>query len=140
MKTNLKTAGFAALTLAFAVSAWSAGQNIAGKWQAQFDSQIGVQKYTYEFKFDGTNYTGTASGTNDMMTNAVALQELTVTSNEVSFVEPLKFNDQEIRVEYKGTNTAEGIKFARKVGDFGNEEVVVTRAKDTDTNSPAAKP
>ena len=140
MKNHIKAIALASLTLALTGSAWSADESIVGKWKGQFDSQIGVQKYTYEFKFDGTNYTGTSFGTNDMMTNKTALVEFNVTSNQVSFVEPLKFNDQEIRVEYKGTNTVEGIKFARKVGDFATEDVVATRVKDAATNSPAAKP
>jgi len=32
--------------------------DIAGKWTADFESPIGVQKYVYEFKVDGDKITG----------------------------------------------------------------------------------
>ena len=38
------------------------GADVTGKWTAEFDTQIGVQKYTYEFKVDGTKLTGKAKG------------------------------------------------------------------------------
>ena len=43
--TFLKTLALAAL-MAFAANA----AGIEGKWTAEFDTQIGVQKYAYEFK------------------------------------------------------------------------------------------
>jgi len=58
MKTYTKSIILAALTLALAGSARSADETVAGKWKGQFDSQIGLQKYTYEFKVDRTNLTG----------------------------------------------------------------------------------
>jgi hypothetical protein len=35
--------------------------DVTGAWKAEFDSQIGLQKYTFTFKEDGTNLTGKAS-------------------------------------------------------------------------------
>ena len=35
---------------------------IAGKWQAEFDTQVGTQKYTFEFSVEGEKLTGTAIG------------------------------------------------------------------------------
>jgi hypothetical protein len=35
--------------------------DVTGAWKAEFDSQIGLQKYTFTFKLDGTNLTGKAS-------------------------------------------------------------------------------
>jgi hypothetical protein len=40
----------ASLGVALAASAFAA--DIAGKWAAEFDTQIGAQKYTYDFKVD----------------------------------------------------------------------------------------
>ena len=34
--------------------------DITGKWTAEFDSQVGAQKYVFEFKVDGTKLTGMA--------------------------------------------------------------------------------
>ena len=39
----------------------AAKENISGIWKAEFDSQIGRQKYTYTLKQDGANLTGKAN-------------------------------------------------------------------------------
>ena len=106
-----------------------ASDSVAGKWQGQFDSQIGVQKYTYEFKLDGTNVTGTAVGITDNGTNSSAITEGKIVQDTLSFVEPLKFNDNDIRIEYTGKVSSDEIKLHRKVGDFGEEDLVVKRVK-----------
>ena len=35
--------------------------DITGVWKSEFDSQIGVQKYTFTFKQDGAKLTGKAN-------------------------------------------------------------------------------
>jgi hypothetical protein len=151
MKNIVKTIGLAAFALAFVGTA-PAQDNVTGKWQGQFDSQIGVQKYTYEFKVDGTNLTGRAFGITENGTNSSAITEGTVSTNGISFVEPLKFGDNDIRIEYTGKVSGDEIKFHRKVGDFAEEDFVAKRVKASDaqpdakpaatadTNSPPAKP
>ena len=47
-----------ALALVLAIPALAA--DVAGKWTASFDTQIGVQNYTYTFKVDDAKLTGTA--------------------------------------------------------------------------------
>ena len=152
MKTYTKSIALASLTLALAGSAWSADTTVAGKWKGQFDSQIGLQKYTYEFKVDGTNLTGKAIGIRDNGTNEVVITGGTVSTNSIFFVEPLKFGDNDIRIEYTGKVSADEIKFHRKVGDVAEEDFVAKRLKEAEpmveakpeakpgTNSPAAKP
>jgi hypothetical protein len=152
MKTYTKSIALAALTLALAGSAWSADKTVAGKWQGDFDSQIGLQKYTYEFKVDGTNLTGRAIGIRDNGTNNVAIAEGKIDKDRIFFVEPLKFQDNELRIEYTGKVAGDEIKFHRKVGDFAEEDFVAKRVMDSDakpeakpeakagTNSPPAKP
>jgi len=147
MKNIVKTIGLAAFALAFVGTA-SAQDTVTGKWQGQFDSQVGLQKYTYDFKVDGTNVTGRAVGTRDTGTNDVAIIEGTISTNGISFVEPLKFGDNDIRIEYTGKVSGDEIKFHRKVGDFAEEDFVAKRVKAGDaqpeaasaTNSPPAKP
>ncbi len=95
MKTYTKSIALAAFALALAGSAWSADTTVAGKWKGQFDSQIGLQKYTYEFKVDGTNLTGRAVGEREMGTNNVAIIEGRIKQDEISFVEPEKFQDMD---------------------------------------------
>ena len=151
MKNFIKTFALAAFTLAI-VGTIRAGDNITGTWKGEFDSQVGQQKYTYEFKSDGTNFTGRAVSIRDTGTNDVAITEGKINQDEISFVEPLKFNDNDIRIEYTGKVAGDEIKFHRKVGDFGEEDFVAKRVKETgakseakpaakaDTNSPSAKP
>jgi len=129
-----------------------AEDSFAGKWKGQFDSQIGQQTYTYDFKVEGTNVTGRAVGVREDGTNDVSIIEGSVSTNGLCFVEPLKFNDNDIRIEYTGKLSGDEIKFHRKVGDFAEEDFSVNRVKDddakvktqsataTETNSLTAKP
>jgi hypothetical protein len=147
MKNIVKITGLAAVALAFVGTA-SAQDTVTGKWQGQFDSQIGVQKYTYDFKADGTNLTGRAIGITENGTNDVAITEGAVSTNGITFVESFKFNDIDARIEYTGKVSGDEIKLHRKVGDFADEDLVVKRVKPgdaktdgkADTNSPPAKP
>jgi hypothetical protein len=102
--------------------------SVAGKWQGQFESQIGTQKYTYDFKVDGTNLTGTAVGITDNGTNNSTLTEGKIVQDAISFVEPLSLGGNDIRIEYTGKVSSDEIKLHRKVGDFGEEDLVVKRA------------
>jgi len=151
MKTYSTAVAVAALALAL-VGTSRAGESVAGKWKGQFDSQIGQQKYTFEFKVEGTNVTGTATGEREMGTNTVAITEGKISKDEVTFVEPLKFGDNEMRIEYTGKVAGDEIKFHRKVSDVAEEDFVANRVKEAaatsgikraqtaDTNSPPAKP
>jgi hypothetical protein len=148
MKACLKSIILAAFTLALTGSAWGADATVAGTWKGQFESQVGLQKYTFEFKVDGTNLTGTATGEREMGTNTVAIIEGRIGKDEISFVEPLNLQDQLIRIEYKGRVSGNEIKFHRKVGDFAEEDFVAKRVAPTGakteghpaTNTPPARP
>jgi hypothetical protein len=142
MKNIVKITGLAAVALAFVGTA-SAQDTVTGKWQGQFDSQIGVQKYTYEFKADGTNLTGRAVGITENGTNDVAITEGAISTNGISFVEAFKFNDIDARIEYTGKVAGDEIKLHRKVGDFADEDLVVKRVKPGDAKTevkPEPKP
>jgi hypothetical protein len=97
----------------------------AGKWTASFDTQIGVQTYTYEFKIDGTKLTGTATSS----LGPCAISEGKVDGNQIEFVETLTYQDQPIRIVYKGTVNGDEIKFVRTVMENIQEEFVAKRAK-----------
>jgi hypothetical protein len=143
MKTYNKSIALAALSLALAGSAWSADTTVAGKWQGEFDSQIGLQKYTFDFKVDGTNLTGRAIGIRDEGTNSVAITEGKIVKDDISFVEPLKFDDNDVRIEYTGKVSGDEIKLHRKVGDFAEEDLIAKRVKEAEPKTeakPEAKP
>jgi hypothetical protein len=101
------------------------GATVEGKWKAQFDTQMGTQNYTYEFHVDGSKLTGTA--TNDH--GQTQITEGKIDGDTITFVEPLSFNGNDIRIEYTGRINGDQIKFTRKVGDFATEELVANRSK-----------
>jgi hypothetical protein len=123
-----------------------AEDGFAGKWKGQFDSQIGLQKYTFDLKVSGTNVTGTATGERDMGTNEVTIAEGSVGTNTITFVESLKFGDNELRIVYTGRLYGDEIKFHRKVGDVAEEDFTARRLPEAgvsaepkvETNSAAA--
>jgi len=125
MKIHLRCIALISLALAFLGAARAAG--IDGKWTAEFDSQIGHQKYVFEFKANGEKLTGKASYERQEQKGETALAEGKVAKDEVSFVELLKFQDQEVRIEYKGKVAGDELKLHRKVGDFAEYDIVAKR-------------
>jgi hypothetical protein len=101
------------------------GADVTGTWTASFDTQVGVQNYTYTFKADGAKLTGTAKS----MNGETQIQEGSVKGDEISFVENLDFQGMPLRIEYKGKLAGDEIKFTRKVADVATEELVAKRAK-----------
>ena len=104
-------------------AAFAAG--VAGKWTAAIDTQIGVQNYTYDFQVDGEKLTGTAKS----QFSESQIAEGSVKGDEISFVENLKYEDQMLRVVYKGKISGDEIKFNRQVGEIASEDFVAKRAK-----------
>ena len=116
---------FLVLVLALVLAIPAVAADIAGKWTASFDTQIGVQNYTYTFKVDDAKLTGTA----ESQFGKTEITEGTVKGDEISFVENLDFQGQPLRVSYKGKVSGDEIKFTRQVGDVATEEFVAKRAK-----------
>jgi len=105
-----------------------AAAGITGTWQADFDTQRGLQKYTFTLKQDGTNVTGKASVDTNGEKRESDLKEGKVTGDTVSFVEPLKIQDNDINVTFTGKISSDNeIKFTRAVGDFGSTEATAKR-------------
>jgi len=116
------------LILAGLVCAYAA--DVTGKWTTQFDSQVGVQKYTFELKADGANLAGTAiSKIADAEEVRTALTEGKINGVEITFVENLKYQGMDLRIVYKGTVSGDEIKFSRNVADQGGETFVAKRVK-----------
>lgn len=124
----------AALAFAATVFTSAFAANIDGKWRAEFDSQIGQQKYVFELKAgaDG-KLTGKASAERQGQKTEIELKNGKITKDEVSFTETLKFQDQEIVIDYKGKLVGDELKLHRKVGDIAAYDIVAKREK------PAAK-
>lgn len=110
--------------------------DLSGTWKSEFDSQIGLQKYTFTFKQDGARLTGKAHSVIGDRQREAELKEGKVDGEAVSFVEMLSFQDNEIRITYTGKLESSGneIKFTREVGEFAKEDIVARR----DQTAPVA--
>lgn len=131
MKTHITL-----LTLAIAsLSALAA--DVTGIWKADFETQRGLQKYTFTLKQTGTNLTGKANVERDGEKREAELKEGKVENDTVTFFEPLKIQDNEIKITYAGKISGNEIKFTRKVGDFGSSEA--TAKREPSTNAPGRR-
>lgn len=119
-----------AFFLIFTLTAFSFAADIAGKWTAEFSTSVGgAQKYTFDFKVDGEKLTGKAFFERLGQKGEAELKEGKVSGDEISFVEMLDVQTQELRITYKGKIAGDEIKFSRQVGDFGTVEFVAKRSK-----------
>jgi enterochelin esterase-like enzyme len=123
MKTQIMLLNLVLIPLSLAAA------DVTGTWKSEFDSQIGLQKYTYTLKQDGTNLTGKANSEIGDQKRETELKEGKVVGDKISFVEMLNFQDNEIRISYTGklTTNANEIKITREVGEFAKEEIVAKR-------------
>ena len=105
----------------------AAAADVSGTWKASFDTQIGVQNYTYTFVVKDGTLTGKIQSE---MGGTTDVTEGKVDGDKISFVEIFKFMEMEIRISYSGKVTsADEIKFTRQVADFATEELVAKRVK-----------
>ena len=102
--------------------------DITGKWTAEFDSEVGLQKYVFEFKADGSTLTGTAVSNIDGAEASTPITEGKIDGDKISFVENLNYQGMELRIVYEGTVSGDEIQLARIEG-AGGEKFVAKRAK-----------
>lgn len=119
------------LALLMAAAVPAAASDLAGQWSAEFDSPIGVQKYVYEFKSSGDTLSGQATYEHSLGKGTVALENLKVEGDKVSFTEPLTIEGNQITITYSGTLAGDELKLTRNVGDFGAEQLTAKRASAT---------
>ncbi len=103
--------------------------DISGKWTTAIQTGIGVMNYTFDFKVEGEKLTGKAVMSMEGGSSESAITEGSVKGEEVSFVETLKVQGQELRAQYKGKISGDEIRGSRQVGSYGAEEFVAKRAK-----------
>ncbi|HEU4604163.1 MAG TPA: hypothetical protein VFS24_19465 [Steroidobacteraceae bacterium] len=125
----MKIRFFGLLALLVATVLPAATADLLGRWTAEFDSPIGVQKYVYEFKNAGDALTGEATFDHSMGKGTVPLKNLKVDGDKVTFDEPLSINGDEITINYSGTLAGDELKLTRVVGQFGTEQLIAKRAK-----------
>jgi hypothetical protein len=103
--------------------------DISGKWTSAIQTGIGVMNYTFDFKVEGTKLLGKAVMSMGGNSSESDITEGVVKGDEISFVETLKVQGQELRVEYQGKISGDEIRGARQVGSYGTEDFVAKRAK-----------
>ncbi len=113
--------------------------DIAGPWQAEFESPRGVQKYEFTFQTDGGKLTGKAVSQLGDRKREAELLEGTVAGDTLSFVEVLNFQGNEVRIRYTGKVGTDGIAFTREVGDFGKVDFKATRVGSAPASTAAPR-
>jgi hypothetical protein len=117
---------FLILVLVFIVVSTAAfGADITGTWTASFETQVGVQNYTYTFKVEGNKLTGRVKS----QFSDGEIQEGTINGDDITFVENLDFQGMPLRIVYKGRVSGDEIKLSRNVADIATEEAVAKRAR-----------
>ncbi|HXX19374.1 MAG TPA: hypothetical protein VEJ46_08225 [Candidatus Acidoferrum sp.] len=117
------TLALSLLLLTLAASALAA--DISGQWTATFNTQVGEQHYVFTFKVDGEKLTGTAKSDN----GTSEIQNGTVKGDDISFVENLDYQGQQLKITYTGKVSGDEIKFTRDVAGFAKEDLVAKRVK-----------
>jgi hypothetical protein len=129
---TIRPLGMLALLLAAALPVSAA--DLPGRWTAEFDSPIGVQKYVYEFKKSGDALTGEATYDHSMGKGKSPLNNVKLEGDKISFEEPLTIEGNTITITYSGTLAGDELKLTRVVGTFGTEQLTAKRAA-----APASK-
>ncbi|HZR17621.1 MAG TPA: alpha-L-arabinofuranosidase C-terminal domain-containing protein [Verrucomicrobiae bacterium] len=114
------------ITLALSVSSLCAA-DVTGIWKAQFDTQRGLQKYTFALQQEGAKITGHATAEVNDTKRESELKEGKIEGDSVSFVEPLNIQGNDLRITYTGKISGDEIKFTRQVGNFASTEAVAKR-------------
>jgi enterochelin esterase-like enzyme len=98
--------------------------NLSGTWKTQFDTQIGVQKYTFNLRQDGSSLAGTANAEIAGEKHESRLKDGKVEGGHVSFVELLNFQGSDLEIRYSGTVSGNEMKLSRQVGEFATEQLI----------------
>ena len=91
------------------LAAASSAADIGGQWRAEFDTQIGLQKYVFTFQPDGSKVTGKAVSEVNGQKREAELREGMLADDSLSFVEMFSFQGNEIRIKYTGKVGADGM-------------------------------
>ncbi|MFI4944972.1 MAG: hypothetical protein ACHP85_17025, partial [Burkholderiales bacterium] len=103
--------------------------DVTGKWTAEFDTQVGPQKYVIDLNAEAGKVTGKASFERMGQKGEAQLKDGKLTGDDISFVEMLDFQGPAIAITYTGKIAGDEIKFTRSVGDFAKEDFVAKRVK-----------
>ena len=100
---------------------------LSGQWQGEFESQIGRQKYVFDFQEKDGKWIAKAVAEGNNQKRDVEFREPKLQGDRITFFEMRTIQDNEIQIDYTGLVSAERIRFIRKVGDFATQEFEATR-------------
>ena len=103
--------------------------DVTGTWKADIETQVGKFKYTYILKQEGTKITGKILSELEGEKSETVVLEGKLNGDTIEFVEMSKFQDMDLKINYKGKVTGDEISFTRQVGEFGTEEFIAKRGK-----------
>jgi hypothetical protein len=116
----MTNAMFAATTIAI---------DVTGSWKADIETQVGKFKYTYLLKQEGTQITGKILSELEGEKRETVVLEGKLNGDTIEFVEMMKFQDNELKISYKGKVTGDEISFTRQVGEYATEVFIAKREK-----------
>ncbi len=120
MKTRLVAA-----LIVMQFSAWAA--DVAGTWKAEFETQVGLQKYQFNFQVNDGKVTAKGTAETGDQKRDIEFKDAKLNGDTVTFVETRQIQDREIPIEFTGKVSEKGIEFTRKVGEFGSQQALATR-------------
>jgi hypothetical protein len=103
--------------------------DVTGTWKAEIETQVGKFKYTYILKQEGTVITGKILSEMEGEKNETVVLEGKLNGDIIEFTEMMKFQDNDLKINYKGKVTGDEISFTRQVGEFATEEFIARRQK-----------
>jgi enterochelin esterase-like enzyme len=121
------------------VSIVARAADVSGTWKAEFDTQRGLQKYTFHLKQEGAAVSGKASVEMTDQKREAEFKEGKVEGDTVSFVEIVNAQGNDLRITYTGKISGDEIKFTRQVGDFGKSEATAKRETAKASAEPAGQ-
>lgn len=107
--------------------------DVTGTWKADIETPVGKFKYTFILKQEGTVITGKILSDMEGQKSETAVLEGKINGDLIEFTEMMKFQDNDLKINYKGKVKEDEISFNRQVGDFGAEDFIAKRAKDEAT-------
>jgi hypothetical protein len=113
--------------LGLAIVSGLAAADATGVWKAEFNTQVGTQKYTFTLQQDGAIVTGKASSDIGGEKRETDLKDGKIDRDVITFAEMLPFQGNELLITYRGQIMGNEIRFTREVGEFAREELIAKR-------------
>jgi|SRR5215469_233217 hypothetical protein len=96
------------------------GADVSGTWKATAEGPNGSMERTFVFKADGNKLTGE---TTSSMMGKSAITDGKVDGDNISFTITIKFQENEMKVNYKGKVTGDSIDMTAEIGAGGGQSI-----------------